>query len=66
MEKGSAIHIHVICASLEKAQRAFEILAEEGIIVEKLQLNPPTHDNSVSGMLKDKYGFNGVLSAQLR
>jgi PhnB protein len=65
VEKGSAIHIHVICASVEKAQKAFDILAEEGTVVEKLQPNPPPHDNGVSGILKDKYGFNWVLSAQL-
>ncbi len=66
VEKGSAIHIHVYCASVEKAQKAFDILAEGGSIAEPLQSNPPPHDNGVSGMLKDKYGFNGVLSAQLR
>ncbi len=64
VEKGSAIHIHVYCASVEKAQKAFDILAEGGSIAEPLQSNPPPHDNGVSGMLKDKYGFNWVLSAE--
>ncbi len=65
VEKGSAIHIHVVCATVEQAQKAFDILAEEGTVIEKLQKNPPPHDNGVSGMLKDKYGFGWVLSAQI-
>ena len=63
VESGSAIHIHAVCESVEKAQKAFNILAEEGSVVEAMQKNPPPHDNGVSGMLKDKFGFSWVLSA---
>ena len=65
VEKGSAINIHVYCPSLEQAQKAFDTLAEEGECIGKLALNPPPHDNGVSGMVKDKYGFVWVLSAQI-
>ena len=65
VEKGSNINIHVYCASVEEAQRAFDILSEEGEKVSKLENNPPPHDNGVSGMVKDKYGFTWVLSAQI-
>lgn len=63
-EKGSAINIHAYCANVEKAQKAFDILAEEGTVVGVLQPNPPPHDDGVSGMVTDKYGFTWVLSAQ--
>lgn len=65
VDKGSAISIHAYCASVEKAQRAFDILAEEGTVIGALQTNPPPHDDGVSGMVKDKYGFTWVLSAEL-
>lgn len=65
VEKGSAINIHVYCPSLEQAQKAFDTLAEEGETVSKLAPNPPPHDNGVSGMVRDKYGFTWVLSAQI-
>ena len=65
VEKGSAISIHVYCSSLEQAQKAFDILAEEGQAISKLASNPPPHDNGVSGMVKDKFGFSWVLSAEL-
>ena len=62
VEKGSAVNIHVYCPSIGKAQSAFEMLAEEGIAIAALQPNPPPHDDGVSGMVKDKYGFTWVLS----
>jgi PhnB protein len=65
VEKGSAISIHVICAGVDKARKAFDILAKEGTVVGALQKNPPPHDNGVSGSVIDKYGFTWVLSAQL-
>ena len=65
VEKGSAIHIHVYCPSPEQAEKAFQVLAEEGEVVGKLQPNPPPHDNGISGMVKDKFGFSWVLSAEL-
>jgi len=46
-------------------QRAFDTLSEEGETLSKLEKNPPPHDNDVSGMVKDKYGFTWVLSAQI-
>lgn len=63
VEKGSAINIHVFCATREQAQKAYDILAEGGERVSELVLNPPPHDNSISGMVKDKFGFSWVLSA---
>jgi PhnB protein len=65
VEKGSAISIHVYCPSAQKAQLAFDTLAEEGTIVGALQRNPPPHDNGLSGSVVDKYGFTWVLSAQI-
>lgn len=65
VEKGSAISIHVYCDSVEKAEQALNILAEEGAGVHKLQQNPPPHDHGMSGCVTDKYGFTWVLSAQL-
>ena len=65
VEKGSAISIHALCANIEKARMAFDILSEEGTVIGVLQPNPPPHDNSVSGSVMDKYGFTWVLSAQL-
>lgn len=64
VEKGSAVSIHVYCASVDKAHKAFDILAEEGVVIEVLQTNPPPHDGGISGMVKDKYGFSWVLSAE--
>ncbi len=65
IQKGSAISIHVYCESVQKAQQAFDALAEEGTIVGALQPNPPPHDNGLSGSVVDKYGFTWVLSAQM-
>lgn len=65
VDKGSAINIHVYCSSVDAAQKAFDILAEEGKSINKLETNPAPHDSSVSGMVKDKYGFTWVLSAQI-
>lgn len=65
-EKGSAVHIHVMCAALEQAKNAFAVLAEEGEVVGELAPNPPPHDDGVSGMVKDKFGFTWVLSAELK
>lgn len=65
VSKGSAVSIHVYCTSVKKAQQAFDILAEQGIITGALQKNPPPHDNGISGTLVDKFGFSWVLSAQL-
>ncbi len=65
IEEGSGIHIHVYCKTVEEAQKAYNILAKEGQSVSKLAPNPPPHDNGVSGVVKDKFGFNWVLSAQL-
>ena len=64
-EKGSAICIHVYCANVEKAQKAFDILSDGGTVTGPLQPNPPPHDNGVSGTVTDKYGFSWVLSAEL-
>ena len=64
-EKGSAVNIHVYCPSPEKAKAAFAVLAEEGETVGELAPNPPPHDNGISGMVKDKFGFVWVLSAEL-
>ncbi len=65
-EKGSAVNIHVYCASPEQAQKAFDMLSEEGENVSELAPNPPPHDNGISGIVKDKFGFSWVISAQLR
>lgn len=65
VERGSAVSIHVYCSSVQKAQQAFDMLAEEGTIVGVLQQNPPPHDKGVSGTVVDKYGFTWVLSAQM-
>lgn len=62
VEKGSAVNIHVYCPSIQKAQLAFDMLAEEGTAIAALQSNPPPHDDGMSGMVKDKYGFTWVLS----
>lgn len=62
VEQGSAISIHVYCPSLAHAQKAFDVLAEEGESISKLAPNPPPHNSGVSGMVKDKYGFSWVLS----
>jgi PhnB protein len=65
VEKGSAISNHVFCTSVETARKAFNTLAEDGKAVSELAPNPPPHDNGISGMVKDKYGFSWVLSAQM-
>lgn len=65
VEKGSAISIHVYCPNVQKAQQAFDTLAEEGTVVGALQPNPPPHDNGISGSVVDRYGFTWVLSAQM-
>lgn len=64
-EKGSAINIHVYCATPEEAKKAFSVLAQEGEIIGELATNPPPHDTGISGMVKDKFGFVWVLSAEL-
>lgn len=66
VENGSAVNIHVYCVSEEQAQKAFDILAEEGEVLGKLALNPPPHDDGISGMVKDKFGFTWVLSAVIK
>lgn len=66
IENGTAINIHVYCPSVEAAQKAFCILAEEGTIIGELTANPPPHNDGISGLVKDKYGFAWVLSAQIR
>lgn len=66
VEAGSAVNIHVYCKSVEEAQKAYVILAEEGQSVSELASNPPPHDNGVSGVVKDKFGFQWVLSAQIQ
>lgn len=63
VEKGSAINIHALCSSEEKARKAFDVLAEEGEIIGDLAKNPSPHDDSISGMVRDKYGFTWVISA---
>lgn len=65
IEQGSAVNIHAHCNSMEEAQNAFTILAEEGKVISSLEKNPPPHDAGVSGMVKDKYGFSWVISAQV-
>lgn len=62
IEKGSAVNIHVICPSETNAKEAFAVLAQEGEVVGNLEKNPPPHDSSISGMVKDKYGFVWVIS----
>lgn len=64
VENGSAINIHVFCTSVVSAKKAFEILAEGGEIVGNLDKNPPPHDDGISGMVRDKFGFSWVISAQ--
>ncbi|SJZ65227.1 VOC family protein [Anaerorhabdus furcosa] len=64
-EKGSAINIHVYCQTPEQARKAFSILAQDGEIIGDLAVNPPPHDDGISGMVKDKFGFVWVLSAEL-
>lgn len=65
VQKGSAVNIHVYCDDADKAQKAFRILAEEGTVLGALQKNPPPHDDGISGMVTDKFGFSWVLSAEL-
>ncbi len=65
VDRGSAVNIHVYCPTPEKAQAAFDVLAGEGEVIGELAPNPPPHQNGVSGMVKDKFGFVWVLSAQL-
>lgn len=64
-EKGSAVNIHVYCRTPEEAKKAFAVLAQEGETIGELATNPPPHDNGISGMVKDKFGFVWVLSAEL-
>lgn len=64
-ENGSAVNIHVYCPTPEKAKKAFTILAQEGQVIGELAPNPPPHDNGISGMVKDQFGFVWVLSAEL-
>lgn len=64
VEKGSAVNIHVYCNSVKEAQKAFDMLAEEGEIVGAFEQNPPPDDDGASGMVRDKFGFTWVLSAQ--
>lgn len=63
VEKGSNVSIHVFCTSPDHARQAFAVLAEEGQILGEIAQNPPPHDDSLSGMVKDKFGFTWVLSA---
>lgn len=64
-DAGSAVNIHVYCSSPEEAKKAFAVLGEEGEAIGELAPNPPPHDNGISGMVKDKFGFVWVLSAEL-
>lgn len=65
VEKGSAVSIHVYCATEQQAQKAFDVLAEEGRVGSPIAKNPPPHDDGVSGQVVDKFGFTWVVSAQL-
>lgn len=65
VEKGSAVSIHVYCPSVAAAQKAFDVLAEAGTSMGSLAPNPPPHDDGVSGMVVDRYGFSWVLSAEM-
>ena len=61
-EKGSAVNIHVHFTLEEKAEKAFAVLAEEGVVIGNLAQNPPPDDAGKSGVVKDKFGFIWVLS----
>lgn len=63
IEKGSAINIHVFFTCEKKARKVFNALSEDGEIISALEQNPPPHDNSISGIVKDRFGFSWVLSA---
>ena len=65
IEHGSAMSIHVYCHSMEAALKAFETLSEGGTVIGELQANPPPHDNGLSGMVRDRFGFTWVLSAEI-
>ena len=65
VEKGATVYMRVYCASAQKAQYAFNILAEHGETISKLEKTPPPHDDRVVGMVKDRYGFTWVLVAPI-
>ena len=66
VEPGSAISIHAYCPTVERAQKAYAVLSEEGTAVSPLAPNPPPHQDGVSGIVRDKFGFSWVLSAELK
>lgn len=63
VEKGSSVSIQALLANVEIAKKVFNELSKEGTIVSKLSSNPPPDDNSISGCVKDKFGFTWIISA---
>lgn len=63
VEKGSAVSIQALVENEELAKNVFEQLSKDGTIVSKLSSNPPPDDNSISGCVKDKFGFTWIISA---
>lgn len=63
VEKGSSVSIQALVENEELAKNVFEQLSKDGTIVSKLSSNPPPDDNSISGCVKDKFGFTWIISA---
>lgn len=60
-----AIRLLVHCGSAAEANAAFEALAAEGQALQPLTPFPPPDDDGMGALVRDKYGYEWILTAPL-
>lgn len=60
---GNTLAIHVHLPDEKNANKVFQALATEGVILSPLATNPPPDNHGISGSVTDKFGFTWIVSA---
>ena len=62
LENGNTILLNIIIYPISKAKKIFNELARGGICLGEFKNNPPPHEESYSGAVKDKYGITWIIA----
>lgn len=62
LENGNKIFLNIIISPTSKAEKVFNKLVGDGILLGEFKNNPPPHEKSSSGAVKDKYGVTWIIA----
>lgn len=61
LDYGNAIALIIHCKSRIKAQEIVDGLSRSGSVISDFKPNPPPDDDSLCGVVKDKFGYQWIV-----